>query len=459
MPKDLQREPFDAPYLNMMDQINHARVLAPIEARIAELRQTIKGLWPKGHPTLFVHVAGTNGKGSVCKFLEAGFGLLGHAGTITGPHLFDYRERISINGKAVTRKELVSAWEDIVWPLCIERARTHGKPWGYPEINLLLALVVFDRRAVQWAALETGCGGRYDCRMALDVEACVLTNVGDDHRKTLGEELWQRAIEKAGIARTGVPFVTTVSEGEALDAVEQITKHQKAELQVVGKTKVKAFEAELKAAVPKLVEDSLLHAAHQRQNAALALATVTRLKPQVDRAKMVEKIATLSYGGRFHKMADDLYVDVAHNPNKIEALANEITDRLADKPIVFVLGLSGSRLGADVFAPLLPLAKGVVATGPTYKGVPASLLAASIQPHVKETVIVEDNPSHAVLRARDMAAQLGGVVVVTGSMYMIDQALNPDPYVRFMNTHYGWRFPEKKEEALFQPLPSSFAQL
>lgn len=455
MPKSV----FDAPYLNMLDQVSHLRRLAPLQARIDTLRDTLKTLWPKGHPTQFIHVAGTNGKGSVCKFLEAGFGLLGNAGAVTGPHLFDYRERISINGKPITRTELVSAWEDVVWPLCVDQAKQQNLTLGYPEINLLLALVVFDRRAVQWAALETGCGGRYDCRMALDVAACVLTNVGDDHRKTLGEELWQRAIEKAGIARPNTPFLTTVSEGEAFDAVEQTANHQKAEFIAVGKTKLKAFDAELKAAVNTLDEDSLLHAAHQRENAALALATVTRLKPQIDRTKMLKRIATMGYGGRFHKMADDLYIDVAHNPNKIAALAKEIADRLQGKPVVFVLGLSGARVGAEIFASLLPMAKGVVATAPAYKGVPASLLAASIQSYLKEPVVVEDNPSHAVLRARDMAAHVGGVVVVTGSMYMLDQALNPDPYVRYMNTHYGWRFPEKKNEFHFQSLPVSFAQL
>jgi len=287
----------------------------------------------------------------------------------------------------------------------------------------------------------------------------VLTNVGDDHRKTLGEEVWQRAIEKAGIARPNTPFLTTVSEGEAFTAVEQTAKHQKAEFIVVGKTRLKAFEAELKAAVNTLTEDSLLHAAHQRENAALALATVTRLKPQVDRTKMLERIATMGYGGRFHKMADDLYIDVAHNPNKIEALAKELTERLAQKPLVFVLGLSSGRVGAEIFAPLLPMAKGVVATAPAYKGVPASLLAASVQPHTKAPVVIEDNPSHAVLRAREMAAQIGGVVVVTGSMYMIDQALNPDPYARYLNTHYGWRFPEKKRALEFQNLPAQFVQL
>ena len=443
----------------MLDQINHARVLAPMQARINSLRSLVNTLWPKGHPTKFVHVAGTNGKGSVCKFLEAGFGLFGHAGAVTGPHLFDYRERISINGKPVTRAELVSAWEDVVWPLYVEQTEVQQQKLGYPEINLLLALVIFDRRAVQWAALETGCGGRYDCRMALEVEACVLTNVGDDHRKTLGEEVWQRAIEKAGIAREAVPFLTTVHEGEAADAVAQIAHHQKAEFQVVGRTKLKAFDGELAAAMPKLPEDSLLHATHQRENAALALATVTRLKPQVDRTKMIQRIATMGYGGRFHKLADDLYIDAAHNPGKIEALAAEIEQRLGGKPIVFVLGLSGARTGAEVFKPLMPLTKAVVTTSPAYKGVPASLVAASLQPTFSEAIVVEDNPSHAVLRARDLAAQLGGVVVVTGSMYMIDQALNPDPYVRYMNTHFGWRFPQKEEGRTFTSLPASFAQL
>ncbi len=436
---------FDAVYLNMLDQIDHVSVLAARQNGINKLRSIIEKLWPNGHPTRFVHVAGTNGKGSVCKFLEAGFALLGHAGSLTGPHLFDYRERISINGKFVTRKELVAAWEDIVWPLCVEKAGA-GQVVSYSEISILLGLVVFDRRKVKWAALETGCGGRYDSRMALDVEAAVLTNVGGDHPKTLGATLWQRAIEKAGIARKDKPFITSVTDGIALKAVEQITEHCNAELLVVGKGKIKAAISEIKAAVPSMPEGSLLHSSHQQANAALALATVTRLTPSIDRAKMLRSLSKLSYGGRFHKVDDNLYVDVAHNPDKILALAKEMKERFAKRKIVFVLGVSNARDGFNTFSPLLDIATEIVVTQPLYKGVSVELLAASLQPHLKKPVIVEGNPAHAVLRARSIAEEIDGMVMVTGSMYMIDQALNENPYVRHINGSYGWRFPENKDD-------------
>lgn len=452
MPTNRSDTLYQPAYLNMLDQLDHAPLLATRLAEVARLQGLIRRLWPKGHPTKFIHVAGTSGKGSVCKFLEAGFGLVGHAGSYTGPHVFDYRERISVNGRPVTPAELVAAWEDVVWPLCIELAADgpHRVP-GYGELGLLLSLVLFDRRGVLWAAMETGCGGRYDCRMALPVTAAVLTNVRDDHPGTLGSELWQRAIEKAGVARPDTPLFTMEHEGIAATTIADLAAHLGAELTVVGPNRVAAVDSSLRDDIPELAADSLLHATHQRANAALALAVVTRLLPQIDRAEMLRRIATMSYAGRFQQLAPDLYVDAAHNVDKVAALAAEVADRFgADKKPVFVVGLSNGRDGGAVCGSLLPHAAAMVVSQPGYKGVPAALLATSLRQHQdagklasklasKLDILVEPNPAHAVTRAREMAKKLGTVVIVTGSMYMIDEALNPNPYLRHLNASYGWR--------------------
>lgn len=434
---------FKAPYFNVLDQIDHSAVLLPRLARITRLKHWIEKLWPNGHPSKFIHVAGTSGKGSTARFLETGLAQFGRAGSCTGPHLFDYRERFTLGGVPVTAEEVTRAWEDVVLPLCVEVAGStpHAIP-VYSDIRLLMALTLFDRCKVDWAIYETGHGGRYDQGMALPVEACVLTNVGNDHEDALGKEIWQRATEKAGIARKDVPLFTAARDGLVHTAISQVAAHVGAPLHTLTDKKSSAFLAELKAAVGKLPEKSLLHAAHQRENAALALMTVTLLKPEIDRARMLADIAKLEYAGRFQKLEERLYADVAHNPDKVRALAIEVSERFPNQRLGFVVGLSGQRDGAEVLTPLLDIASEIVVTQPGYKGVPADLLAASLNRDNPRRVplTVEANPMAAagLLRQR-LNGGLLDVGVLTGSMYMLDEALNPNPYISYLNRNFGWR--------------------
>ena len=110
------------PYYNVVDQIYHAEWSAVKLARLELLRQSIATLWPNGHPTRLVHVVGTGGKGSTCRFLEIGFGLLGKAGAFMSPHLFDYRERFSIGGQFVSQQDIQWVWEERVRPHCVQLA-------------------------------------------------------------------------------------------------------------------------------------------------------------------------------------------------------------------------------------------------------------------------------------------------------------------------------------------------
>jgi dihydrofolate synthase/folylpolyglutamate synthase len=441
---DLTQPVMNAPYINTLDQIDHASVLAVRAARIRRLRGYIDRLWPKGHPTRFVHVSGTNGKGSVCRFLEAGFSLAGTAGSYTGPHLYDYRDRFSVNGRAVTAPEITLAWEEVVWPLCVEIAETNPEHIpDYAMCGILLALVLFDRRGVQWAAMETGCGGRYDGRMALDVDATVLTNVGDDHPGTLGDTRWQRAIEKAGSARKDVPMFIGDIDGEEGEAARQICAHIGAPVHAVGSRKAQALKAELAAAYPQgLTADSMLHSDHQLANAALAMSVIARLAPHIRRPDVLEKLANLTYEGRFQQIESGVYIDVAHNPNKVAALMTDVRTRLGNARVAYVLGMSESRNAAALFGDLAASAVHLVVTEGSFKATPAEEVAAilrSLNPKIPVEVMAD--PRAAVARAKEVRHHGGAdAVVVTGSTYMLDAAFNPDPYMRKINSSYGWRF-------------------
>src|SRR5437870_5406538 len=113
---------FNPVYYNAVDQIYHVEWASVKLARLELLKQSIARLWPHGLATRYIHVAGTSGKGSVCRYLEAVFSLGNIAGSLTGPHLFDYRERFSIQGQYASQDSVTETWEERIRPLCIELA-------------------------------------------------------------------------------------------------------------------------------------------------------------------------------------------------------------------------------------------------------------------------------------------------------------------------------------------------
>ena len=434
------------PYYNVVDQIYHAEWAAAKLARLELLAESIAALWPQGHPTQLIHVAGTGGKGSTCRFLEMGLSCAGKAGAFFSPHLFDYRERFSIGGEFASQADVTAAWDRRVRPFCVRLSlRSPEHTHTFQEVSSLLALALFEQHEVQWAAMETGIGGRYDQTRALEVAACALTNIGSDHAHVLGDELWQRVLDKAGIARPGVPFLTTERDPGSQQILEQVCAHEGAPLQIIGEGEVAALEADLVAHTLSPSAQSLLHADYQKWNAALALAVIRRLQPQLDAACVVHAFANATLLGRFWKVDEGVYADIAHNAEKIEALSGEIRKQFGDAGKILVVGMSGQRVPAKVFRTLANVAHTIIVTSASYKGQEPARVREEIQSVVGDTpVLLAIEPRQALRTARAIQRP-GEVIILTGSTYMIEQALNPDPYLRYLSAHFGWRTAEPHE--------------
>ena len=428
------------PYYSVVDQIFHAEWSAVKLARLDLLRESIAALWPQGHPTRLIHVVGTGGKGSTCRFLEMGFGTLGRAGAFMSPHLFDYRERFSVGGEFVSQADVAWAWETRVRPFCVRLAldrpeHTHT----FHEVSILIALTLFEKHGVEWAAMEAGIGGRYDQTRALDVAAAALTNVGSDHAHLLGEEQWQRALDKAGAARPQTPFFTSDANPANLEIVASVCADVDAPLHRVAQPEVDALVADLAAAGIAVGPESLLHAPYQKWNATLARAVVQHFAPQVDQERLLRAFAAARLLGRFWHVEDGIYADIAHNTEKINALAGEIVEQFGDAGKILVLGMSGKRVPARIFGALARIAKTIIVTGASYKGLDPGKVAAEVTPLAGETpTLVVADPRHALEAARAMRRN-GEVILLTGSTYMIEQALNTDPYLRKLGSTFGWR--------------------
>jgi len=426
-------------YLSAVDELYHDQWAAGKLLRIRWLERSILHFWPQGHPTRLIHVAGTNGKGSTCRLLEAGLGLKGRAGSMTNPHLFDYAERCSVDGAPLPHEQVTRLWRERLRPHSLDRAEAGlERALTFAEAGILMALHAFADAGARWGVVETGVGGRYAPSMAIKPACCVLTNVGRDHPHTLGHCVWQRALEKAGIARPQIPLITA-AQGQALDMARRVAEQEGAPLTVVGPREAQAVREEaLRWREVDPGQDT--RAAHGWLNLALALAVLAEVEPELERRELLPHLLRVPpLPGRFWEPRRHVVADVAHNADKVTALADQLERSHPGRPLLLVMGLSRERPLADVLAPLARRVSRVIFTSASYAGRdPLALLEECRQAYPQLPASVELDPTRALSLA-EAGREGEELVVVTGSAYTIDQAFNPDPLLKRMNADYGRR--------------------
>ncbi|MEM7583363.1 MAG: hypothetical protein AAF560_08295 [Acidobacteriota bacterium] len=426
-------ENFDPAYLVTLDEIYHCHWVARKRGRIARLHNAVDHFWPSGHPTRLIHISGTNGKGSVAHYLEQGLRFAGATGSWTGPHVFDYAERLHINAQRVEHAEIVEIYRGELTPYL--QSLPDDQPLGFPEIGILLCLHLFVRHGVRWGMMESGVGGRYTPLMALPAEAAVVTNVGNDHPISLGSELWQRALEKAGCARPEKPFFTAAT-GAALDYVVKAAEAEGADVHAVNDVDLTATTGSLAALdTPARVSVERVPA-HVAANLTLALKLIRYFYPERSRQSLLTAMPT-RLPARFWTPEPGVVVDVAHNRDKIEHFVERLALEYPTHRFLFLVGLTRKRDPVELFAPLFQLADEILVTSASYPGQDPDAIAALLRQSFNP-VTVHPDPRQAYRTARDQR-QEGQILVLTGSAYMIDQALNPNRYLRHLNASFGWR--------------------
>lgn len=289
----------------------------------------------------FIHVAGTNGKGSTCAFLESIFRHAGYrVGLYTSPHLVSFRERIQVQRVPIAEADVARLVDEM------KRGLGDLAPEAHPtffEFVTVLALRWFQEQACDLVIWETGLGGRLDATNIVRPEASVITNIGWDHMQWLGSTLREIAGEKAGIIKPGVPALTATAEPEALEVLMEAARQAGVPLQVVGESEVTALGID-RCALP-------LTGAHQRLNAALAAATARTLAsgdwkgPNWEEA-ISHGLATASWEGRFQQVergGQTLILDGAHNRSAFETLAATVRSWDGGGKPALVLGMLGDK--------------------------------------------------------------------------------------------------------------------
>jgi len=361
-----------------------------------------------------VLVAGTKGKGSTAAMLASILHAAGiRAGLFTSPHLQRFRERIRIDGAMLTPQRFARAVAELRPDVAAlrRRAPAAGEPTTF-ELTLALALREFARARCAVAVLEVGLGGALDVTNAVDPAVSVVTSISYDHTAILGRSLRAIATEKAGIMRPGRPALLALQRPIAARAL-------RASCRRIG--------ADCRSVDPVSAARTVgLAGAHQRQNAALALAAAAELERDglaIDGAAAARGLRDVVWPGRFEIVPGrpPIVLDGAHNGASAEALAGELARRFGRRPLLLIVGINRDKDAPAVLRPLLRRATAVVATAaPVARAEAPDALAALCRRLTDVSVSSEADVQQALARRRGFSRD--GVVCVAGSLALVGAA-------------------------------------
>src|SRR4051794_17212110 len=306
----------------------------------------------------FIHVAGTNGKGSTCAMLESIYRAAGlRVGLFTSPHLVAFGERIQVNRQLIPEAEVVRQLAELKPLLAEFHEEEHPT---FFEVVTVMALKYFAAQRCDLVIWETGLGGRLDATNIVQPLASVITNIQYDHEKWLGESLTSIAAEKGGIIKPGVPVITATAEPEALLVLNTIARERNAPIKVLAASSIDC---------PLLNTIRLpLLGQHQLLNAALAIETVRTLDAiiSISDETMRQGLLSVQWPGRLQLLerptGQKVLLDGAHNPGGADTLVHAIRDHFPSERPTLVLGILQDKDWKGICNILAPLARRILLT-------------------------------------------------------------------------------------------------
>ena len=371
----------------------------------------------------FIHIAGTNGKGSTAAMLDSILRAAGYrSGLYTSPFITCFNERMQVNGEMISDDELAEITEQV---------KPHAEAMAdHPtefELVTAIAMVYFARHACDIVVLEVGLGGELDSTNVIDTpEAAVICNIGYDHMEVLGDTLEEIASAKAGIIKGGDAVIY-----RGADSVEAVFAER---CKATGATLHKAdfdglhllrssFEGQVFDCGERKALELQLLGQHQLRNAAVVLATVDVLTKKgwsISEEQLRAGLKSVTWPGRFELLRKDpvFIVDGGHNPQCIEALAKNIADYLPGMEITGLTGVMADKDYADMYRIVAPyITRFVTVTPCNPRALPAEKLAEALSRYEKPVTACA-TVAEGVRTAIAQTAP-NGAVVAFGSLYMV----------------------------------------
>jgi dihydrofolate synthase/folylpolyglutamate synthase len=397
-----------------------------IKLGLATISRLMRGLGNPQDRFSSIHIAGTNGKGSIAAFLSSVLAHGGHkVGLYTSPHLVRFNERIQINGCPISDSDVARVAE------AVQRIYTQGEPPTFFECATAMALYHFASERVDWAVLETGMGGRYDATNVVHPNVSIISNVSMEHQEYLGNTLAEITREKAGIIKRGAGVVTGTRQKSALWVIEQVAMKKEAPLYRLGKEvrirkdKGGAFTyLGIDRRWPRLKIG--LIGDHQVTNAALALGALELLMEKglhlTDEA-IYAGLATTCWPGRLEVFSRKPFIllDGAHNPSAVRTLKKFLESSTAFRRLTMVVGILEDKTWKPMLRVLAGVADRMILTRPQYERAADPHELASFVRALKQDVVVIPHLPDAVSFALEQT-NAADAVCITGSLYTVGDA-------------------------------------
>lgn len=375
----------------------------------------------------FIHIAGTNGKGSVAAFLasilrEAG---LDKVGLYSSPHLVRFTERFRINDKEIGREEAAALIEEL------RSVFVQEEPPTFFEATTAMALLYFARENTDIAIMEVGMGGRLDATNLVTPLVSVITNVSMEHKEFLGSRLLAIAREKAGIIKGGIDVVTGVTQPRVIRLLESISTEKGAPLWRLGKdinyrtTRSGLHYYGTRRRLNRLQPG--LRGKFQLRNAALAIAVAERLEEKgfkISSLNIREGLNKVTWPGRMQVVAEGptIILDGGHNPAAIRALAESIRADFKYRRMILVIGIMEDKEIGQILRAIVPPSDYVIYTRPVYS-------RAASPEKLKAKAASFGRPgevAHVLSRGLDRAREIADsrdLIVVCGSLFTVGEAM------------------------------------
>lgn len=385
-----------------------------------------------------IHIAGTNGKGSITSMMSSVLSEAGYkVGMYTSPYIEEFEERIQINGVNISKDDVARIITKVSEALEQVSSLGYDNPTQF-EIITCAGFLYFYEQKVDYALMEVGLGGRLDSTNVIVPILSVISSISYDHMNILGDTLGKIAYEKAGIIKKGVPLVLYPQEDEVIKVIEEICIERKSEFIKVPKSgaeflntreileneKVKTVQNVLiNTGVDKYNINLSLLGTHQLFNCSTALYAIEKLKDlgvAIDKNSILEGLLKVKWKGRFEVLGRKplVVIDGAHNIDGIRNLKKSVDAYLQYKDMVLILGILADKQVGEMIKTIVPMAKKVICVTPHNERAELSLkLMEEVKKYNSNCIAIENYKE--AYESGISYCNKDDLLLICGSLYMV----------------------------------------
>jgi len=380
-----------------------------------------------------IHIAGTNGKGSITSMItsiliESGY----RVGMYTSPYIEDFEERIQINRENISKDDL--AYYTTIVSEAIEKVVSMG--WGYPtefETITCIMFLYYSKKQIDYAVIEVGLGGKSDSTNVIKPLVSIITSISYDHVSILGNTIEEIASEKAGIIKENVPVILYPQQQGAYKVIEKTCKEKGSKLIQIDENLIyhipnedfnKSYQLlQIKTNKDEYKVQLSLLGSHQRMNCAVAIYTIEELMDRgikITKEDILRGLSNVKWPGRLEMLKSNplVVLDGAHNLDGITKLKESVEHYFRYKKLVLIIGILSDKDVEKMIEIITPMADKIIAVTPnSYRGKTAQELIKIIEKHNKNCEAL-DEYKEAYIKALDYCDN-EDMILICGSLYMI----------------------------------------